>query len=637
MKNKFLIRKSANLAILLFVAFSLPPESIFAKDDSALEKPRVAILILPSSEKLENPVWLKSLGKFSHLKLTIAFSAKELRRLESNQDFLVRLKESGKIEPVLRLDGDPALPLIYSMSLCKNFLPKEAALPACDMRWEEDIVDPIVKGKMKFKEFWKEFPKGFVPGGGSLILEIVEMLQKEKFSWTVAGFPLEEWSPGVGLILDEESQEPFSIWRADPLSNVFYEKSDPSLTRAMVKKIFFELSRNHQPKTGRILIFDEQRAALSLEDFLNECEKELSSFKNLEVVHGSTLVKFYPKKRFNSLQIWPYSWDWLKGVGSFQSPGLLTWVGEPEKNRAWETLCLAKEEIKKYRNSGLADLKKLESAGQEFQEALSGEFFEWFGKKGDLKKLYGKELTRKQIEKRLLFRATVANIYKFLEVSVPAALEDFSSKAPIANQNQEIAPASFWLKTDSSNQAVHWLDSREDAVSLLKRFSVELSENGQEELLFTCLFRKKELLDDMSLHIYMDINHREGAGATSLLNGINLRVEPEDGWEYVLILEKENGQLNSKLLVGNSFFATDKIALTFLDNTFLQIRIPKNLLGAYPLRWGYLVAIIKKEDNQIEDILSPLENKEEFLNHLKETSITIEDEKPICPMLRKKI
>ncbi|OGR79917.1 MAG: hypothetical protein A3I11_09225 [Elusimicrobia bacterium RIFCSPLOWO2_02_FULL_39_32] len=633
MKKIFFIQISA---LLFFVIFSLLPKSVFAKEERLDEKSRVAILILPSSQKLENPVWLKSLGKFSHLKLTLAFSAKELGRLEPHRDLLLRLKESKKIEPVLKLDGDPPLPLIYSMSLCKNFFSKEAVLPSCDMHWEEDIVEPVVQGKMKFKEFWKEFPKGFVPGGGSLILEIADLLQKEKFSWTVAGFPLEEWGAGVGLILDENTEQPFSIWRADPLSNLYYEKSDPGLTKAAIKKIFKELSSTNQPKTGRILVFDEQRSPLSLEDFLNELEKELSSIKNVEVVHGSALFKFYPKKRFNSLQIWPYSWDWIKGVGSLD-PGLLNWVGEPEKNRAWETLCQAKEEIQKYRNSGSADLKKLESASQEFQEALSSEFFEWFGKKGELKKIYGKEIARKQIEKRLLFRATVANIYKHLSVPVPTVLEELSAKAPITNQNQESVPSSFWLKTETDNDSIRWSDLRDQTESLLKGFSVELSKNQEEELLLTLFFRKKELLEEARVHIYVDINHREGAGSVSLLNGINARVEPQEGWEYVLVLEKENGRMNSKLLVGNSFSSTDKIGLTFLDNTFLQVRIPKNLLGAYPLRWGYLVAIIKKEDNQIEDLFSPLENKEEFLKHLLETSITIEDEKPILPMLRKKL
>ena len=51
----------------------------------------------------------------------------------------------------------------------------------CDLSLDEmkDVMGQIMRERVDFRNFWGNLPDGFVPGGGSLNLEIVEYLKKK--------------------------------------------------------------------------------------------------------------------------------------------------------------------------------------------------------------------------------------------------------------------------------------------------------------------------------------------------------------------------------------------------------------------------------------------------------------------------
>jgi hypothetical protein len=157
------------------------------------------------------------LEKYPSLKLTVALSQTDISRLPPQQRLtLLNLKKSERLEPALKLANDPPLPLIYNMDLSNMYLKSKVRIPTEKISWPEDGAIPIVKEKMKFKEFWGSSPAGFVPGGGCLSASVAEFLTQQKFQWSIAGFPNSEWPD------DEILSGDMQIIKAHGLSDFFY-------------------------------------------------------------------------------------------------------------------------------------------------------------------------------------------------------------------------------------------------------------------------------------------------------------------------------------------------------------------------------------------------------------------------------
>ena len=118
----------------------------------------------------------------------MALSKIDLSALAGRREELLELRRQKRLEPSLRLTADPPLPLIIDMELSKIYFRTKAQLPAEKIAWPEDMAVPIVKEKLKFKEFWGFYPRGFVPGGGSLSTGMTDFLIKQKLiSFTRGG------------------------------------------------------------------------------------------------------------------------------------------------------------------------------------------------------------------------------------------------------------------------------------------------------------------------------------------------------------------------------------------------------------------------------------------------------------------
>lgn len=611
------------------------------------------LIILPADQTLKETQWLELLERSNHLRVTAALSGKDLTPLTDSKNQILELKAKSKLEIAVRIANNPPLPLIYDTNSLKTFLSSGIVLPANAVACPEDVFNQILRNKLEVWKFLDEVPAGFVPGGGSLSLPIVEFLQKQKFTWTIGGFPIEEWSPGIISRFGDERDKSIAVFSADPVSNLIHSDDRVSAsTQPWIQSLFAEIQQASQNGWIPVVVFDEASAHLSLNRFLTECDQQMNVLVSGRMLLASELSqKEQPDSASMALQIWPYSWNWIQGLGSPRGPGLTAWIGDPKKNEAWELLWRTREIINRYRNSGTADLEKLDQVMDQFYEAESIDFFQWAG---STQTEADNALVFNSMQKSIEFKTLLKQIYSDLKVPAPAILDHAPTGTTVKTtaagtsfltpEKIAIHASESKIKTETAENLISWVqtdleENHPKDYPQLKTFSVRVSDDLQEPSLISFQFSFKNLRSavPLAVELYIDINHREGAGSTALLHDRNAAVIPLSGWEYALEIYVPSHHLphsegvsaarrqaavpflqnaDCKLLRSGRTDAFYKTTAYIQKDSVIEVKIPKDLLGKDPLRWGYLVCIIK--NNQMVDFLSPVEDKVQTLNELSQ-------------------
>lgn len=630
------LKKSLKLSIVIIAI--LIQTLNFPSKSSASESPEnsFALLVLPSTTTFstaENS-WIEILEKVPELRLTVALSAEDLALLMPLQKRLIELRNKGKLEIALRLNGDPPLPLIYDLDLAKMFLQGDLTLPPAKISWPEDVTGRIVRGKLAYKSFFSDVPRGFVPGGGSLNLPIAEFLKKQQFLWAVGGFPESEWGPGTVLTMRTAFEDPFLVFSAHPFSNGFHFKSMGE--KMAVQDLLNHLSEN--PSSIPAIVLDASHCAFSIDRFLTVLGEHLAQDKKFKMALYSEAREAMEKQASTSLQIWPYSWPWLKVQGSPRGPGLTTWIGDKKKNEAWELLAQARSEAERYKNSGNADLDKLDRIMDSIYLAESASFFEFFGTEADPSEAQKPELEN-------TFKEKLGQVYQQLNLPKPSALKKFSvpsliQKKPVATETAAISTETQFEENSvqtstvaaepkdnpEKSTALYWIQDSDDRGEemkgpALKRFSVSVA--GVNDNMIRFQFAVKDKSNSVPvIQLYIDINHRKGAGSTDLA-GSNVGLSSEDGWEFLLSSHKTVEGWKSRLLQANGaapvYATSPAIKLSDVSKsgeTVYEVQIPKKFLGDHPSRWGYLPCLLLDERGPILDFLAPVEDKSALLMRL---------------------
>ncbi len=85
------------------------------------------------------------------------------------------LVKAGRIEPVVSLTDEPALPLIYEFSTSTS----------TDLRfaWPDDVADIVARGQERVLQIWPRSPKGLLLETGALDANIMPLLKALDISW----------------------------------------------------------------------------------------------------------------------------------------------------------------------------------------------------------------------------------------------------------------------------------------------------------------------------------------------------------------------------------------------------------------------------------------------------------------------
>jgi alpha-amylase/alpha-mannosidase (GH57 family) len=100
-------------------------------------------------------------------------------------------------------------------------------------------------------------------------------------------------------------------------------------------------------------------------------------------------------------------------AGSWVYGNLATWIGSPDKNRAWDLLCAAKRTFDAVVSSGHLDDAMQERASRQLADCEASDWCWWFGD-------YNAAESVKAFDD--LFRRKLANLYRLLHSSVPEEL-----------------------------------------------------------------------------------------------------------------------------------------------------------------------------------------------------------------------
>lgn len=102
-------------------------------------------------------------------------------------------------------------------------------------------------------------------------------------------------------------------------------------------------------------------------------------------------------------------------AGSWVYGTFSTWIGERDKNRAWDLLCAAKQSFDLMVASRRLSQSEIDAAEAQLSICESSDWFWWFGD-------YNPGLSVKSFDQ--LFRQNLANLYSLLKLPVPEQLHD---------------------------------------------------------------------------------------------------------------------------------------------------------------------------------------------------------------------
>jgi alpha-amylase/alpha-mannosidase (GH57 family) len=101
-------------------------------------------------------------------------------------------------------------------------------------------------------------------------------------------------------------------------------------------------------------------------------------------------------------------------AGSWVYGTLSTWIGDADKNRAWDLLCEAKQSYDMVLGSGRLDAQEAAAAQAQLAVCESSDWFWWFGD-------YNPAPAVASFDR--LYRHNLANLYRLLKLTPPAELE----------------------------------------------------------------------------------------------------------------------------------------------------------------------------------------------------------------------
>jgi alpha-amylase/alpha-mannosidase (GH57 family) len=332
------------------------------------------------------------------------------------------LAQQGQVELSVTPYAHPIIPLLLDINSAQEAMP-DASLPENPdypggedrSRWH------IRRGMESFEKYFGFRPKGCWPAEGAVSEQTITLLEQEGFSWIASGQQVlhnsmsrsyadqawpEQWAHrpyrvrdgGINCYFRNDGLSDligftYADWHAeDAVSNLIHNlesiatnSENPS---ELVVSIIMdgENAWEHYPRNGGY--------------FLDNLYKRLSANPKLEMTTFSAIAdKKLPVHTLDTL----VAGSWVYGTFS-------TWIGEKDKNRAWDMLIEAKGVYDEVVASGRLSSSELKQAELQMATCEGSDWFWWFGD-------YNPGETVSDFEK--LFRNQLRHLYRILEEDPP--------------------------------------------------------------------------------------------------------------------------------------------------------------------------------------------------------------------------
>jgi len=337
------------------------------------------------------------------------------------------LADSAQIELAVSPYSHPIIPLLNSfdnMECCQPDAPRPetAAYPNGKQRasWQ------VKKAIEVFAEYFGMKPQGIWSSEGSISDDSLELFENYDFSWTASGQGVwrnsceknkcdKEKMADKRLLFSSyelEGHKPKLFFRDDGMSDLIgfeYSKRDPFDAAGefcQSLKNIAEFLGDERGKSVVSVVLDGENAWEYFSDnarsFLDHLYKCLVAENSIELKTFAECVKL-PSYKIKSLC-----------AGSWVYGNFATWIGQKEKNYAWDLLAGAKAAYDEYINSEASAADK-DQAGRQLAICESSDWFWWFGD-------YNPGGSIEDFD--VLYRKQLKALYHIMQKSPPVLLDD---------------------------------------------------------------------------------------------------------------------------------------------------------------------------------------------------------------------
>ncbi len=335
-----------------------------------------------------------------------------------------RLAEAGRVELSVTPYSHPILPLLQDFGAARESQP-ELPLPQTSgytggaerATWHVDEA---------IRRFTVEFgfpPKGCWPAEGAISRATLELLDSRGFEWAASGANVLRASLAASHSELGETgfDQPWRLraarlhcfFRSDRLSDLVgfeYSSWHGDDAAAHLDHELTKLADLYHGDAGRcvLIALDGENAWEHYPDngywFLDALYRRLADNPRLEL---TTLSAASERAVVPAVLTQVVAGSWVHGT-------LSTWMGDADKNQAWDLLCAAKSCFDAVRASGRLSPQQLAAAEHQLAQCESSDWFWWFG---------GYNPAEAVASFDRLYRRQLTALYRLLGEEPPAVLE----------------------------------------------------------------------------------------------------------------------------------------------------------------------------------------------------------------------
>ncbi len=342
-------------------------------------------------------------------------------------DRYARLAQEGKVEISITPYAHPIVPLLLDIESAREAmpdvpLPKLTAYPGGEERTDWHLREAI----NTCEQYFGFRPRGCWPSEGSVSTATLRQLEKHGFSWAASGESVLFNSVAKDAKLNGQSREalmfrPYHIpggklacfFRDDGLSDMLgftYSEWHADDAAANLVHHLENIITTNEPDARRVvsIILDGENAWEYYPEngyyFLDALYRSLAEHPHINLTTFSDYLDNSANKPVEISRLVAGSWVY----GTFS-----TWIGDADKNRAWDMLGEAKRMFDEVTHGGRIDSDQLAAAQHQLSICEGSDWFWWFGD-------YNPSDSVQDFDR--LFRMHLANLYQMLGKEPPEYL-----------------------------------------------------------------------------------------------------------------------------------------------------------------------------------------------------------------------
>jgi alpha-amylase/alpha-mannosidase (GH57 family) len=321
-------------------------------------------------------------------------------------------QSKGQIEVITSPYYHPILPLLYNSKIAREASP-ETLLPEVNFIFPQDAQSQIQAAVGFYQQKFTCMPRGMWPSEEAVSEHILDLFIQQGINWIVTDEAMLFKSLRKKKRIAAYLYKPYRLRREEGEVNIVFRDRNLS---DLISFVYHRLSPleavgdflDHLENIRQHCKLENPLAVVALDgenaweyyrndgwNFLTLLYQQLSTCEFLKTVTVSEYLEMFPPKD-NLGYLKPGSWV----GGDFNK-----WIGSKPKNKAWECLAKAREELGQITNG-----EKLNLPWKQIYIAEGSDWFWWYGDTDD-----------KTFDE--LFRMHLSNLYRFIKKQPPESLK----------------------------------------------------------------------------------------------------------------------------------------------------------------------------------------------------------------------